>query len=106
MHRGILGMKKLSVAIVSLFLSVAFLSSCGDDGGSNRNNHSFNQDVRHITYKLKQISFKAYLDSPSGAHEELFKTINYAPGESKDQILRLIDEANFVLMVNDKKAAV
>ena len=94
----------MKLKVVFGLLALSFCASCGDEGGAGGNNKAFSQDIRLINYELKAADVKISKISFKGGRENLAKGLGYAPGESTDLIQRVIQDGNFILKINDKKA--
>jgi hypothetical protein len=94
--------------IVQSLLMMAALTmvSCGDSKSGDQPSQEFSQDVRLISYNL--VAADLHIDQLTKANgvEELTKAIRYAKDESKDKIQRVIEDSNFILKINGKKAGI
>lgn len=89
--------------ILGYVVLTVFAVSCGDSS-KDQSDREFKQDVRLISYLLKNAKVQVDLKSPSGSVDEIDKVLNYAPDESKDTVERVIENSDFVLKVNGQKA--
>lgn len=97
---------KILKILSTLLLALGF-SGCGEDGGqSGLTDKEFKQDIRYISYLLKNARVDLHLESPNGSVENSNKEMTFAPDEAKDKVERVIDGPDFILKVNGEKAAI
>ncbi len=85
---------------LGFILATISLAACGDDDSTS--SYRGVQDLRQVSYQLKNLEAKAKIEFPKGT-QNLQNKVDFKPGESKDSIQRLIEDGNYVLRVNGQK---
>lgn len=94
------------VRIIGYLVLTAFAVSCGESSDSELSEREFKQDIRYISYLLKNARVEIQLNSAAGSTERTVKELNFAPDEAKDKVERFIDGPDFALKVNGEKAEI